>query len=125
MLPHPGMINSQKRFQSGKIVDYNCSFNGLNQQRTSIEAFIKKIAIFTPDRWQWKMLILSTNVDKKSLETEFSIASCHPTGDNWQLKTLFLAMFDPRSWIVKSVYDCCLSGAIFLLFLYLFHIQPS
>ena len=32
---------------------------------------------------------ISTNVDKKLLETEFSIASCRPTGDKWQSKTLF------------------------------------
>ena len=38
------------------------------------------------------MLILSTNVDQKSLETEFSIAICRPTGDKWQSKTLFLAI---------------------------------
>ena len=36
--------------------------------------------ITTPDRRQSKMLILSTEVDKKSLETELSIAICHPTG---------------------------------------------
>ena len=30
------------------------------------------------------------NLDKKMLETEFLIAICHPTGDNWQSKTLFL-----------------------------------
>ena len=32
------------------------------------------------------------NVDKKSLETVFWIAICR--GDKWQLKTLFLAIFD-------------------------------
>ena len=36
----------------------------------------------------------------------------HATGDKWQSKTLFLAIFDPRSWIVKSVFDCCLSGVV-------------
>ena len=51
------------------------------------------------------MLILSTNVDKK-LETNFSIAICRLTGDKWQSKTLLLAIFDPRSSIVKSVFDC-------------------
>ena len=50
------------------------------------------------------------NVDKKSLETEFSIAICHPTGDKWQLKTLFIAIFDLHSSIVKSVFDYRLSG---------------
>ena len=54
----------------------------------------------TPDRQQSKTLILSTNVDKKTLETEFSIAICRPTGDKWQLKTLFLAIFDSRSSII-------------------------
>ena len=36
----------------------------------------------TTGRGQWKMLILSTNVDKKSLETEFSITICRPTNGN-------------------------------------------
>ena len=50
------------------------------------------------------MSILSTNVDIKLLETEFSIAICGPTGDKCQSKTLFLAIFDPHSLIVKSVF---------------------
>ena len=64
----------------------------------------------TSDRWQSKPLILSTNVDQKSLETVFSIAICRPTGDKWQSKTLFLAIFDPRSAIVQTFFDCRLSG---------------
>ena len=57
------------------------------------------------------MSILSTNVDKKnSLETEFWIAICRQTGDKWQLKTLFLVIFDPRLSIVKSIFDCHLPG---------------
>ena len=59
------------------------------------------------------MLILYKNVDQKSLETEFLIAICHPIGDKWQLKTLFLAIFDLCSMIVKKhVFDCCLPGVI-------------
>ena len=58
------------------------------------------------------MLMLSTNVDKKSLETEFSIAICRPTGAKLQSKTLFLAIFDPRSSIVKTVFDCRLCGVV-------------
>ena len=58
------------------------------------------------------MLIPSTNIDQKSLETEFSIAICPLTGDKWQLKTLILAISDPHSTIVKSVFDCCLSCVI-------------
>ena len=50
--------------------------------------------INTPDMRQSKTLILSTNADQKSLETEFSIAICRPTCDKWQSKTLFLACFD-------------------------------
>ena len=57
------------------------------------------------------MSILSTNIDKKLLKkTEFLLAICRPTGDKWQTKTLFLAIFDPRSSIVKSFFDCRLSS---------------
>ena len=49
------------------------------------------------------MLILSSNIDQKSLETEFLIAICRLTGNKWQSKTLVLAIFYPRSSIVKSV----------------------
>ena len=62
--------------------------------------------MLTPGRGQTKTLKQSTKIDKKSLEAEFSIAICHPTGDKWQSKTLFLAIFDPCSSIVKSVFDC-------------------
>ena len=55
----------------------------------------------TPDRRQSKTLILSTHVDQKSLEKVFFY---------WQSKTLFLAIFDPSSSIVKRVVDCRLSG---------------
>ena len=64
----------------------------------------------TLDRWQSKTLLLSTKVDQKSLETEFSIAICRPTGDKWQSKTLFLAIFDRCSSIVKGFFDCRLSS---------------
>ena len=53
---------------------------------------------------------------KKSLETEFSFVICRPTCDKWQSKKLFLASFDPRSSIVKSVFDCRLSGVFFINF---------
>ena len=56
------------------------------------------------------MLILSMKLDKKSLETEFLIAICRPTGDKWQSKTLFLSILDLRLPIVKRVFDCCLPG---------------
>ena len=37
------------------------------------------------------------------------------TGDKKQSKTLFLAIFDPRSSIVKSVFDCRQSGVLFIV----------
>ena len=64
----------------------------------------------TPGRRQSKTPTLSRNVDQKSLETEFSIAICRHTGNKWQSKTLFLSIFDPRSSIVDSVFDCRLPG---------------
>ena len=69
---------------------------------------------FTPDRRLSKTLILSTKVNRKLLETEFLIAISRLTGDKWQSKTLFLAIFDPHSAIAKSVFDCHLS-AVFLM----------
>ena len=53
-----------------------------------------------------------TNVDKKLLEIEFWVAICCQSGDKWQSKTLILAIFDPRSLIVKSVLDCRLSSVV-------------
>ena len=53
----------------------------------------------TPDRWLSKTLILSSIVDQKSSETEFSIAICRQSGDKWQSKTLFLAILNPCSSI--------------------------
>ena len=63
---------------------------------------------YTPDRRYTKSLP-STYVDQQSLETDISIAICRPTGDKWQSNTLFLAVL-VRSSIVKSVFDCRLSG---------------
>ena len=58
--------------------------------------------MLTHDRLHSETLIISMNVDEKSLETMFLIAICRLRGDKWQSKTLFLAIFDPRSLIVKS-----------------------
>ena len=66
----------------------------------------------TPDRPQSKTLLQSMNVDQKSLETELVIAICSPTGDKWQSKTLFLAIFYSHTLIVKSVFDCRLSSVM-------------
>ena len=40
---------------------------------------------------------------------------CRPTGDKWQSKTLFLTIFDPRSSVVKSIFDCHLFSAILVI----------
>ena len=53
-----------------------------------------------------KALLLSTNVDQQQPETEFSIGICRLTGDKWESKTQLPSFFDPRSSIVKSVFDC-------------------
>ena len=58
------------------------------------------------------MPILSRNIDKKSLETEFLIVICRLTGEKLQSKTLFLLIFDPRLSFVKSIFDCCLHSVI-------------
>ena len=47
-------------------------------------------------------IILSSNVDKKSLETEFSIAICRLIGNKWQSKTLFLLIFDPSHRLLRA-----------------------
>ena len=76
--------------------------------------FMPAGTVITPGRRQSKTSMLSTNVDQKSLETEFSIGICRPTGDKWQSKTLFLAIFDPGSSIVKSAFHCHLPGVVML-----------
>ena len=73
---------------------------------------INMFVVITADRRQSKTLILSTNIDKKSVKTVFSIAICCQSGDKWQLKILFLPIFDARWTIVKSVFDCCLPGVV-------------
>ena len=68
------------------------------------------------------MLILSTNVDQKLFETEFLIVFvarlARATGDKWQSKTRFLAIFDPRSSIVKSIFYCHLPGVSIIVCTY-------
>ena len=55
------------------------------------------------DTRQSKTLILSMNVDQKSLGT---------TGDIWQSKTMLLVIFDPRLSIIKSIFYRPLSGVM-------------
>ena len=60
--------------------------------------------------WQSKTFNAIDKCRSKLLETEFTIAICSPIGDKWQSKTLFLVMCELRSSLVKSVFNCCLSG---------------
>ena len=66
------------------------------------------IAVYfiTPGRRQSKTLILSTNVDQKSIETDFSIVICRPIGNHNTISCDYY----PRSSIVKSLFDSHLPG---------------
>ena len=72
-------------------------------------------SVITLDRQQLKLLILSTNVDKKWLEAEILIAIRRSTGDKWQSKTLFLTIFDLHSSIFNNVFGCRLSDVVIAL----------
>ena len=74
--------------------------------------FFSLVSNHTPGRQQLKTAILSRNVDKKMLETEFLIAICHQSGEKWQSKTLLISIFDLRLAIVDSVFDCRLPGVL-------------
>ena len=59
---------------------------GIHVRYNKLEYF-RKIK-FTPDRRQSKTLILSTNADKKSLETEFQLSIVAQLSPDWrQLKS--------------------------------------
>ena len=68
-------------------------------------------------RWQSKTSILSTKVEKKSSETESLISICRPSGNKWQAKTLFLAIFDPHSANVKTIFDCRIPSVCYVCIL--------
>ena len=61
-----------------------------------------KQPICTPDMRQSKKLLTIDEHGLKSLERMFSIAICRQLGDKWQLKTLFLEMFDVLCSIVLT-----------------------
>ena len=86
-------LNTPKRGLSVPLVLHPilCS---AHMEMNSGEIILVKLESYciTPGRRHSKTIILSTNVDK------------------WQSKTLFLAIFDRRSTIVKSVFDCRLPG---------------
>ena len=64
-----------------------------------------------PGRRQSKTLILSTNVDQKSLETVFD-SHLSPGWRQMAIKiTVSIECFDPRS-LIESVFDCPLPGVM-------------
>ena len=63
-------------------MQYNATKSGfLATRHISLALNQALLSIIIPYRRQSKMLILSTNVDLKSLEKEFSIAICRPIGE--------------------------------------------
>ena len=69
------------------------------------------------------MSILSTNGRPKLVKNRVFDCLYSLTGNKWQSKTLFLAIFDLHSSIVKSFFDCSLSGVetkLLLFFLFIF-----
>ena len=59
-------------------------------------------AVLTPGGRQSKTLLTIDERGSKSIETVFSIAICHQSGDKWQSKTLLLMIFYLRSSIVLT-----------------------
>ena len=72
-----------------------------------VEVLMKHITL---GRRQSKPSKPATNGAKKIIRNR--VFDCHLTlmGDKWQLKTLFLAIFDQRLSIVKSVFNFRLPG---------------
>ena len=65
----------------------------------------RHVIIYTPDRRQSKTLILSTNGRSKIARNR--VFDCHLSLD-WRqmaIENTFLAIYDPRASIVKSVFD--------------------
>ena len=99
-------VHTQMRAQTtiivngGKIVDLS-----LVVRKPDFVHANNKVAGITSDRRQLKTLILSMNIDQKSLETEFSIAICRLTGDIWPSKTLLAIqnkIFEPGSRLFRA-----------------------
>ena len=78
----------------------NFDYYSILQPKAEFQTFIG-VPVITTDRLQSKTLILLTNVDHKSLETEILITICCPTDSKWQSKILFLEILYLPSTIVK------------------------
>ena len=64
-------------------------------------------------------VILFPSADSRRVY-EFVIAICRPTGDKWQSETQFIGIFNPRSLIVKIIFDRRLSGVVKWSQIYIF-----
>ena len=85
-----------------------CKMRCKYQQNRSITFILRS----TPDRRQSKMLILSTRSTSKIIRNR--VFDCHLASD-WRQMTIentYSSAFNPRSSIVKIVFDCRLSGVI-------------
>ena len=71
-----------------------------------------KTFLYVYQRLPSPSVIMRCSPNRKALETEFLISICRPNGDKWQSNTLFLAICDPCSSIVKSIFNCGLSDMI-------------
>ena len=77
---------------------------------TNLRSSISLLNSDTTGRWQSKTLILSTNVDQKSLETVFLNFYLSPNWPQMAIKSTVSSDLCPRSSIVKRVFDCRLPG---------------
>ena len=74
-----------------------------------IEDFMH-IHMYTPDT-----LLTIEERGSKLLKQCFSIAICRQRGDKWLLKTLFLTIFLCTFVDSNNVFDCRLSGVMYLI----------
>ena len=116
MSSQPLSINDQV-FTSFSFLIGSNSTNNFNIHPSVADLQKQKYQLYrnTPGKRQSKMPILSRNVDKKLLETEFSIAICRQSDNKWLSKTLFLSIFDQSLLIVDSLFDCRLPSVRKLL----------
>ena len=113
---------SMKNYPEGKYLNARRDFEmfstigqdrRVSYQWRTLNTEKKQHVLLTPGRRQSTTpTVRSRNIDQKSIETVLLIAICHPTGDKWQPKTLFLTIFDPHSPIVNYVFGCRLSGVL-------------
>ena len=99
------MLNGRLPFNDSQLMEME---EDMKMQRLRFERIVSFGKLFIHIYSHW----IGGNQKQKSLETVFSIAICRQSGDKWQSKSLFLMIFDLRSWIVFNIFDCRLSGVL-------------